>query len=128
MGQRQSSDEPADAKWMAMNALEMQVVGKFAVQLQNEKHGRNLKFQEVYKAWDMILDPDSGNLYLLHLIALRDNMEIKYGAIVWVQPDQHRNINETWKLVSFREVGPDNPPQEWATKEVRDFEKKYSNF
>lgn len=113
MGQRQSSsDQPADAKWMAMNALEMQVVGKFAVQSQNEKHGRNLQFQEVYKAWDMILDPDSGSLYLLHLIALRDDTEVKYGAIVWVQADQHRNINETWKLVSFREVGPDNPPQE----------------
>lgn len=106
-GQLQSTDQPADPQWTAVNAQETQCFGNMAVRKHNEKRGWNLHFQEVYKAWDMTLDKDSGNLYLLHLKALRDNMEeVNYGAIVWVQPDLGKNIVHTWKLLSFKEIAP----------------------
>lgn len=76
MGQRQSCDEPVDAKWVATNAVEMQIWGRIPVRMQKEKQSWNLQFRQVCKAWDMSLDRDSGNLYLLHLIALKDDRKL----------------------------------------------------
>lgn len=111
MGQRQSCDEPVDAKWVAANAVEMQIWGRIAVRMQNEKQSWNLQFRQVCKAWDMSLDRDSGNLYLLHLIALKDDQEVKYSAILWLQSDLHRNVTDTWKLISFKELEFHNPKE-----------------
>lgn len=85
-----NAGQPADAQWVPINAnaLDIQELGKFAVGEHNRTHHGGLIFKTVDEAWVMILAPEYGNLYLLHLTALDGNNLAKYQAIVWVKPTE----------------------------------------
>ena len=96
---------PSDALWVCVSAhqLEIQELGKFAVMEQNKKHHWELTFNTVYEAWKMTLAANYGNLFLLHLTALKNGVLVNYQAVVWVQAEGYCGP-EPKTLVSFKEL------------------------
>ena len=95
---------PAEAQWSWIPPKQqgIQNLGEFAVKERNKRRGWNMLFHDVYESWKMILAADAGDLYLLHLKAVRKDIMLCYEAIVWVEPKE----DDTLILVSFKELNP----------------------
>lgn len=104
--------QPDDAQWEEMDLEVAQSWGDYAVKKQNTLHpGWNLSFKEGCKAWKRFCASDSSHMYRVHLKALKDNVLVKYEAVIWEDSVPLYYPNHNIKLMAFKELSPCAPPQ-----------------